>query len=129
MKFLIGFLILFLVGCAKENNTTITQEKMVDIVYDLSLASSAKNTSNKRDSIQYYVSYHDIFKKHGTDSLQFVSAQNYFRQDPEVYAAIYDSVEVRLRKELENIRASQPDEEELNDHKVIDYKFLPARNR
>lgn len=129
MKYIILIFIVAIVSCSKDQSANISQEKMVEIVYDLTLASSAQNTSNKRDSIQYFTSYNQILKKHGTDSIQFVAAQNIYKKNPDVYAAIYDSVEVKLRKELEVIRASEPDEEEYLVSPIIDFKVQSSRNK
>ena len=102
-----------MVGCSKNQSATIPKEKMVDVIYDLTLSSSARNTYNRRDTIEYVVSYESILQKHGLDSLQFVAAQNEYRKNSEVFAGIYDSVSSRLRKELDIIRATKPTEEEL----------------
>src|SRR5690606_11395061 len=114
MKYFFLFcIILFMVGCSKNQSATIPKEKMVDVIYDLTLSSSARNTYNRLDTIQYVVSYESILQKYGLDSLQFVAAQNEYRKNPEVIAGIYESVSSRLRKELGIIRATKPTEEEL----------------
>lgn len=130
MKHLISaFFLFFLFGCSKTFEADIPQEKMVDILYDLTVASSARSTSNKRDSIQYVVSYQQLLKKHGIDSLQFVNAQEQYRKKPEVYAAIYDSVNQRLQIKLQELRASKPDETEENTIQLIDVKKVSFSRR
>lgn len=111
-KIILITLLTTLVSCMKADTANISQEKMIAILYDLTLASSARSTANKRDTLQYVVSYESILKKHGTDSLQFVNAQNEYRKNPEVFAAIYDSVNNRLQKELDKIRETKPEPDE-----------------
>ncbi len=107
---LLGILCVF--GCSKNEKADVSQEKMVDVLTDLTIASSARSISNKRDSVQYIVSYENILKKHGLDSLQFVKAQRVYQEDPDVYTAIYDSVYNRLQIKLEEIRATPADKDE-----------------
>ena len=113
MKKIVVFLgVLCVFGCSKNEKADVSQEKMVDVLTDLTVASSARSISNKRDSVQYIVSYENILKKHGLDSLQFVKAQRVYQEDPDVYTAIYDSVYNRLQKKLEEIRATPADKDE-----------------
>ena len=125
------FFLIFLVGCSKTFEADIPQEKMVDIIYDLTIASSARSTANKRDSVQYVISYQQLLKKHGIDSLKFVKAQEQYRKSPEIYAAIYDSVHKKIQTKLEEARALKPDKDEETVIKVIDVKKLsfPSRNK
>lgn len=130
MKQIVAILFLLVLGSCSQNETAVVpQDKMVEVIYDLTLSSSARNTSNRRDSVQYVVSYESVLKKHGLDSLQFVKAQDAYRKNPETFAAIYDSVNSRLRKELEAIRAEKPDTD-TESSPVINLKTLPLyRNK
>ena len=116
-KILIGCTILSFFACSKKEETPISQEKMVDVLTDLTIASSSKTVSNRRDSIQYYTSHDRILKEHGLDSLQFVTAQEMYQRNPELYAVIYDSVTERIRKQLEQVRAEPS--EKLQERKII----------
>ena len=130
MKQIVAILFLLVLGSCSQNETAVVpQDKMVDVIYDLTLSSSARNTSNRRDSVQYVVSYESVLKKHGLDSLQFVKAQDAYRKNPETFAAIYDSVNNRLRKELEAIRAEKPDAD-TEESPTINLRTLPLyRNK
>src|SRR5690606_1301753 len=130
MKQIVAILFLLVLGSCSQNETAVVpQDKMVDVIYDLTLSSSARNTSNRRDSVQYVVSYESVLKKHGLDSLQFVKAQDAYRKHPDAFAASYDSVNSRLRKELEAIRAEKPDTD-TESSPVINLKTLPLhRNK
>lgn len=123
------FFLIFLIGCSNTEKAEVSQEKMVDVLYDLTVASSARNTANRRDTVQYVVDYKQILKKHGIDSLKFIKAQKIYQQDPDVYAVIYDSVQKRLQKKLEEVRASKVDSTEEKLNPVINVKELKALRR
>jgi len=102
---------------------------MVDVLYDLTVSSSARSTANRRDTIQYVVDYKQLLKKHGIDSLKFIKAQKVYQQDPDVYAVIYDSVQKRLQKKLEEVRATKVDSTEEKLNPVISIKDVPFSRR
>lgn len=130
MKNLVSiFFLIILVGCSNTEKAEIPQEKMVDVLYDLTVSSSARSTANRRDTVQYVVDYKQILKKHGIDSLKFIKAQKVYQQDPDVYAVIYDSVQKRLQKKLEEVRATKVDSTEEKLNPVINVKELKALRR
>lgn len=130
MKNLVSvFFIIIIVGCSNTEKAEIPQEKMVDVLYDLTVSSSARSTANRRDTIQYVVDYKQVLKKHGIDSLKFIKAQKVYQQDPDVYAVIYDSVQKRLQKKLEEVRATKVDSTEEKLNPVINVKELKALRR
>ncbi len=102
-----------LIACSKKDEFKVSQEKMVDVIYDLTVASSARNTANRRDSVQHIVSYQTILKKHGLDSLQFINAQKRYQKNPEIYTAIYDSVLNRLQVQLDKAKKSKPEKNDI----------------
>ncbi len=121
--------LIFLVSCTIEEKAEVSQEKMVDVLYDLTVSSSARNTASRRDTIQYIVDYKHILKKHGIDSLKFVKTQEIYQKNPDVYAVIYDSVQKRLQKKLEEVRASKPDKEDEALSPVINMKDIPFNRK
>ncbi|MEG0915612.1 MAG: DUF4296 domain-containing protein [Myroides sp.] len=130
MKNLVSiFFLIILVGCSNTEKAEIPQEKMVDVLYDLTVSSSARSTANRRDTVQYVVDYKQILKKHGIDSLKFIKAQKVYQQDPDVYTVIYDSVQKRLQKKLEEVRATKVDSTEEKLNPVINVKELKALRR
>ena len=130
MKNLVSiFFLIILVGCSKTEKAEISQEKMVDVLYDLTVSSSARNTANRRDTIQYVVDFNQILKKHGVDSVKFIKSQKIYQQDPDVYAAIYDSVNVKIQKKLEDVRATKVDSTEEKLNPVINMKDVPFSRR
>lgn len=122
--------VLITTACTKEQAAEIPQEKMVDVLYDLTVASSARSLSSRRDTVQYLVPYKDILKKHGIDSLAFVKAQLAYQENPDQYAAIYDSVFKRLQKKLEEARALPHEKGADTIKTILNIKNIPfARNR
>ena len=84
----------------KEKNNIpenlISEEKMINIIYDMSLISVSKGI-NKRileNNGMKPKSY--ILNKHNIDSLQFVNSNEYYSKDLEKYLHIYESVLKRL---------------------------------
>ena len=130
MKNLVSvFFLIILVACSNTEKAEVSQEKMVDVLYDLTVSSSARSTANRRDTIQYVVDYKQVLKKHGIDSLKFIKAQKVYQQDPDVYAVIYDSVQKRLQKKLEEVRATKVDSTEEKLNPVISIKDVPFSRR
>lgn len=130
MKNLVSaFFLIILVGCSNTEKAEIPQEKMVDVLYDLTVSSSARSTANRRDTVQYVVDYKQILKKHGIDSLKFIKAQKVYQQDPDMYAVIYDSVQKRLQKKLEEVRATKVDSTEEKLNPVMSIKDVPFSRR
>lgn len=127
MKQLFSIILVFglLLGCSKKPNYSVSQEKMVDVLTDLTIASSIRSVTSKRDSVQYLVTYQSILKKHGLDSLKFIEAQNSYQKSPELYEVIYDSVQKRLQKKLDETRALPPEKGEDDEIKVIKIKDIP----
>ena len=100
-KFLIFLFILSSCGFINNNENhnpenLISQEKMIDIIYDMSLISVSKG-SNKislENNGMKPKSY--ILKKYNIDSLQFATSNEYYSKDLEQYLFIYEKVLEKL---------------------------------
>lgn len=100
-NYLIILLIIFY-SCNFINNSSkipddlISQEKMIDILYDMSLLSVSKgiNKNILENNGMKPKSY--ILNKHNIDSLQFVISNTYYSNDLEKYLHIYDMVLEKL---------------------------------
>ena len=100
-KFLIFLFILSSCGFINDNENhnsenLISQEKMIDIIYDMSLISVSKGI-NKRileNNGMKPKSY--ILKKYNIDSLQFASSNEYYSKDLEQDLFIYEKVLEKL---------------------------------
>ncbi|HEY6144512.1 MAG TPA: DUF4296 domain-containing protein [Flavobacterium sp.] len=98
VPFLVGLLIF--VSCKKEIAETpdhlIEKDKMVDIMYDLSLLGAMRSQnpalldSFKNNSNEY------IYKKHKIDSIQFTQSNIYYAADFKEYKKMFERVKLRL---------------------------------
>lgn len=101
---IIGLLFLLSISCnsnaVKKPENLIEREKMVDIIFDLSILEAAK--SQKPIVLEQYQieSNAYIYKRYAIDSLQFANSVKYYAADIEKYHAIYDSVNKRIEKKL-----------------------------
>jgi hypothetical protein len=104
MKKILPFFVVLviLVGCKKElvktPNHLIEKDKMVNIMYDLSLLDAMKVQSPtlldsfKNNSNEY------IFKKYKIDSLQFAQSNIYYAADYKGYQKMFEQIKARLDK-------------------------------
>jgi hypothetical protein len=111
MKKIASFFIILivLVGCkkelVKEPKRLIEREKMVNIMYDLSLLEAMKvdnptlMDSFKNNSNQY------IYKKYKIDSVQFAQSNIYYAADYKDYEKMYNQIKARLDKEKNQVNS------------------------
>ena len=104
-------ILILLISCVErlieKPENLITEDKMTDILFDLSLLVATKNTNkeilkdNNIDIMEY------LYSKYKIDSVQFVQSDFYYASIPAVYESIYEEVETRLddrKKELQEER-------------------------
>jgi hypothetical protein len=111
MKKIMSFFIILivLVGCkkelVKEPKHLIEREKMINIMYDLSLLEAMKvdnpalMDSFKINSNQY------IYKKYKIDSVQFAQSNIYYAADYKEYEKMYNQIKARLDKEKTHVNS------------------------
>ncbi|GGF19080.1 DUF4296 domain-containing protein [Flavobacterium limi] len=103
-NFVFIILILFFsVSCkkelVKEPAKLIEKEKMIDIIYDLSLLEAIKYQQPlSLDSVESNPTKF-IFKKYKVDSLQFAKSNMYYAADYDSYKEMFDEINARLDKE------------------------------
>ncbi|MGO4771621.1 DUF4296 domain-containing protein [Flavobacterium sp. W22_SRS_FK3] len=103
-NFVFILLVLFLsVSCkkelVKEPAKLIEKEKMIDIIYDLSLLEAIKYQQPlSLDSVESNPTKF-IFKKYKVDSLQFAKSNMYYAADYDSYKEMFDEIQARLDKE------------------------------
>jgi len=95
-------------SCGKTSvekpNNLIAKDKMVDILYDISLLEAIK-TQNLKGGINKKRANEYIYKKYKIDSVQFTKSNKYYATDLNEYKKIYDKVKERLNKENTRIEA------------------------
>lgn len=99
-------LILLLVSCGSEGqkkpkkpDNLISKDKMVNVIYDMSLLSAAKGVNRKLMEQKGVYPEKYIYKKHNIDSTQFAQSNEYYAFDLDTYEEIYNNVKTKLNKE------------------------------
>ncbi|QBN19564.1 DUF4296 domain-containing protein [Flavobacterium nackdongense] len=111
MKKIVPFFILLilLIGCekelVKEPKNLIPKEKMVDIMYDLSLLDGMKvQDPTLVDSLKISTNQY-LYKKYKIDSVQFAQSNIYYAADYKAYEKMYNQVKARIDKNKLEITA------------------------
>lgn len=111
MKKTVSFFIIliFLVGCkkelVKEPKHLIEREKMVNIMYDLSILEAMKVENPAiLDSFKYNSNQY-IYKKYKIDSVQFAQSNIYYAADYKEYEKMYNQIKARLDKEKTKVNS------------------------
>ena len=107
MKKLI-YIILIFYSCGSLNeenakpNNLIPEDKMIDILYDMSLISVSKGINKRILENNGMKPKKYILKKYNIDSLQFVVSNEYYSKDIEIYLSIYEEVlnKLQLNREI-----------------------------
>jgi Domain of unknown function (DUF4296) len=104
------FALVFLIGCkkelVKEPKRLIDKEKMVDIIYDLSLIDGMKvQDPSLIDSLKMSTNQY-IYKKYKIDSTQFAQSNSYYAADSKEYEKMYNKVKARIEKNKDEIAAA-----------------------
>lgn len=112
MKKILLFLVVFslFVSCkkelAKKPDNLIDKDKMVDIMYDLSVLNAMRSQNSalldsfKNNSNAY------IYKKYKIDSTQFAKSNIYYAADYKEYSTMYEKVKLRLDSDKKRIEAA-----------------------
>ena len=95
---------IFVLGC--NNSITqkpipidlISQEKMVDIIYDMTLINVAKGVNKSILENNGIIPEQYLFNKHSIDSTLFARSNEYYSNDLKTYQMIYDNVKIKLEK-------------------------------
>lgn len=100
--------VLVLMGCNGNSidkpNNLIGKEKMVDILYDISLLEAIKN-QNINGGLSSKAGNEYIYKKYKIDSLQLVKSNKYYAANIEEYKKMVEEVKARLTAETTKIEA------------------------
>src|SRR5690606_2823410 len=111
IKYILPLFLCMLVSCnekiVEKPKNLIPQEKMVAILYDISLLNAARSI-NESILIEHDVepmAY--IYNKYKIDSLQLVKSDTYYASLPTVYETIYTQIKDRLAKEEELMEAER----------------------
>ena len=84
----------------------IAEEKMVDILYDMSLISVSKGINKRILENNGMKPTKYILEKYKIDSLQFVESNRYYSSDLEKYLNIYEIVLNKLEENYSSSKSS-----------------------
>ncbi|WP_272022228.1 DUF4296 domain-containing protein [Olleya namhaensis] len=116
---LYSFIVLFFVSCygvqkPEKPANLLSEDKMVDVLLDLTIMSSAKGINKRELENRGIVPDTFIYNKHKIDSAQFANSNNYYAYDIEKYNEMY----VTVKKRLEVLRTSYKAEQKIKEDKL-----------
>ena len=82
----------------KPPENLISKEKMVDIIYDMTLINVAKGVNKSILENNGIIPEQYLFNKHSIDSMLFAESNEYYSYDLKTYQTIYDNVKIKLEK-------------------------------
>ena len=82
----------------KPPENLISKEKMVDIIYDMTLINVAKGVNKSILENNGIIPEKYLFNKHSIDSVLFAKSNEYYSYDLKTYQTIYDNVKIKLEK-------------------------------
>lgn len=133
MKKVIVVLLLVSISCKNNRierpdkpNNLIAQEKMVEIIYDMAIVSSAKGINRKLMESKGVVPDQFVYSKHGIDSVQFSVSNNYYAYDIETYQDIYAKVKEKLEADKTRFEKVVEEEKRKRDSLAKDKKRLDS---
>lgn len=88
----------------EKPNNLIGRDKMVDILYDVSLLEAIKN-QNINGGLSSKAGNQYIYKKYKIDSLQFVKSNKYYASNIEEYKKMIEEVKARLTEQTTKTEA------------------------
>lgn len=114
MKKIIFFCVaIFAIGCnnsvIEKPSNLIEKDKMVDILYDISLLETVKTQGIKRGFTQEEINQY-ILKKYKIDSLQLVSSNKYYASDAEEYKKMFEKVKAKLDEDDKKVTGKTAEE-------------------
>jgi len=99
----------------KKPDNLISKNKMIAIIYDISLINSAKGVNKKLIESEGIIPEEYIYKKHNIDSLQFVLSNEYYAYNLKTYEDIYDGVKFKLEKDKKHFNVILEEEKKIKD--------------
>lgn len=113
----------------------ISEEQMVDILYDLHVINAIKSSGIKYGNQGDITAATYIYKKYDIDSLQFAQSDRYYATDINEYESMYQEVTQRLQKNkaaidaliAKNPEVAPPKEPILNEKRPNGQDSLPNK--
>ena len=99
----------------KNPDNLISKDKMVEVIYDISIINAAKGTNRKLIENAGLVPEDYIYKKHNIDSLLFALSNEYYAYNLKTYEDIYNSVKIKLEKDKNHFKTIIETEQKIKD--------------
>jgi hypothetical protein len=135
MKRLIYILICVFFSCnsavekPKKTENIISEEKMVDIMYDVFLLNSAKGVNKKLLELNGVFPEQYVFEKYKIDSTQFANSNNYYAYDTKTYESILNRIKEKIDLKKKEFEALEKVEEAERIRKADSIKEVRAKER
>ena len=100
---------------SEKPENLISEDKMVDVITEISLLQSARNFSKRIYENTGIKGREYIFEKYDIDSVQFKHSNDFYADNYEVYQRIYDSVKNRFEKMKVELDTLQMQERRIKD--------------
>ena len=117
--FLLVVSTLFFMSCenldVKKPSHLISEDQMVEILYDVVLINSAKGVNKQllQKNIKNPQAY--VYKKHNIDSLQFAESNAYYTFKSDIYKSIYEKLELKLTTQKTEYQALLNEKKRVKD--------------
>ena len=101
--FLLG--LIFFISCKTKNDIDIiNQDKMVNMLIDLSIIKSINNLNYEEN--QLIISPEDFFilQKYNIDSSSWELNKKYYSKRPKILATIYEKVQDSIEKKIDSLK-------------------------
>lgn len=121
MKFLWGFIISLLFLSCQDIETVdrpenlIPEQKMVEVLTDLSLLNSAKNYNKRSLENTGFKPAEYLYQKHNVDSVQLAHSTQYYARNYTTFENIYKKVQRNLEKIKVELEVRKKEEERIKD--------------
>lgn len=86
----------------KKPKNLIKKDKMVEIIYDMTIFTAAKGVNKKLIENKGILPEDYIYKKYNIDSTQFSKSNEYYAYNLDSYEDIYAKVKLKLQKKKTN---------------------------
>jgi hypothetical protein len=120
MKKIVFFCLAILaIGCndsaIEKPSNLIEKDKMVDILYDISLLETVRNQGIKSRITQNDINQF-ILKKYKIDSLQLISSNKYYASDADKYKKLMEKVKEKLDLDDEKINGKKLEDKQSTEN-------------
>ena len=101
--FLLG--LIFFISCKTKNDIDIiSQDKMVNMLLDLSIIKSINNLNYEKNQLIISPDDFYILQKYNMDSLKWEYNKSYYSERPKILTLIYARVQDSIEKKIDSLK-------------------------